>query len=274
MTGRTALITIAHGRHNHLLRQYEALAASTALPNDLIVVAMGDTAIAALPFGAVRPRIVTIPVAGERLPLAAARNAGARAALQAGADVLVFLDVDCLPSSDLVHGYEETARDPRWANHLLCGPVAYLPPPAAGGYDLTTLDQLADPHPARPAPPIGDVIPGDDFALFWSLSFALTAETWQRIGGFCEEYEGYGAEDTDFAVTARAAEVGFAWVGTARAFHQYHPTSSPPVQHLEDIVRNANIYFARFGEWPMGGWLAAFEAAGLIRWTPTTLTLL
>jgi hypothetical protein len=55
------------------------------------------------------------------------------------------------------------------------------------------------------------------------------------------------------------------WVGGADAFHQYHPVSDPPIEHLDDIVRNAAIFHQRWGWWPMQGWLREFEARGLIR---------
>ena len=94
--------------------------------------------------------------------------------------------------------------------------MTYLPPPEDPeiGYPLT-LDPLTNPHPARPAPPTGEIVAGSDYELFWSLSFALTSSTWRTIGGFCEHYRGYGAEDTDFAQMARAAGVPMRWVGGA-----------------------------------------------------------
>jgi GT2 family glycosyltransferase len=108
--------------------------------------------------------------------------------------------------------------------------------------------------------------------LFWSLSFAVTADTWLAVGGFEESYEGYGGEDTDFAFTARAAGVPLVWVGGAHAYHQYHPTSAPPWQHLDDILRNGRLFADRWGSWPMEGWLEAFAAAGAIEQTPTGWT--
>ena len=54
------------------------------------------------------------------------------------------------------------------------------------------------------------------------------------------------------------------WVGGAHAFHQFHPTADPPVHHLDHILRNAKIFHQRWGWWPTQGWLAAFEARGLI----------
>ena len=102
--------------------------------------------------------------------------------------------------------------------------------------------------------------------LFWSLAFAVAPATHARVGGFDPGYVGYGAEDTDYAFRARAAGVPLAWVGDAWAHHQHHPVSSPPVEHLSDIARNARRFRARWGTWPMRGWLTAFADTGLIRW--------
>jgi GT2 family glycosyltransferase len=93
-------------------------------------------------------------------------------------------------------------------------------------------------------------------------------DVWARVGGFCEEYVGYGAEDTDFGQRAAAAGVRLDWIGGAHAYHQFHPTSDPPVQHVDDVVANARIFFRRWGWWPMSGWLTAFEDLGLVRYDP------
>ncbi|OUZ07263.1 sugar transferase [Aeromicrobium sp. PE09-221] len=266
---RTALITVAHGRHDHLRRQQEALGAGTVPVDSYRVVAMDDPSLSRWrPTAAPFPLVETVEADAAALPLATARNRGAASALREGAELLIFLDVDCLPEGRLVESYVRAAREPRGRDAVLSGPVAYLPPPPAGGYDLGRLAAMADPHPARPAPPRGTVVRDDDgHTLFWSLSFAVTAETWQRIGGFDERYRGYGAEDTDFGQRARAAGVPIAWVGGARAFHQHHPTSDPPVQHLEDILRNARQFHRIWGWWPMRGWLDAFVERGLLERT-------
>jgi N-acetylglucosaminyl-diphospho-decaprenol L-rhamnosyltransferase len=100
------------------------------------------------------------------------------------------------------------------------------------------------------------------------LSFALSVDAWAAVGGFLEEYRGYGGEDTDFAQTGLRAQVPFRWVGGAEAFHQYHETQSPPVQHLDDILANGRIFARRWGFWPMTGWLSAFEDLGLVARDP------
>lgn len=265
---RTAVVTIVHGRDAHLRRQLDGLAGGTTVPDQHVVVAIDDPAVADI-VAAAGSSAVVVPFdnAEGPLPIAAARNAGAAAAITAGAELLIFLDVDCIPGTSLVARYRTTAAHPNHRDALLCGAVTYLPPPGPRGYP-TDLAPLTDPHAARPAPPPSDVITTDDRHLFWSLSFALTASTWERIGGFCTRYRGYGAEDTDFGQTAGALGVPMRWVGGADAFHQYHPVSDPPIEHVEDVVRNAAIFHDRWQWWPMQGWLDAFEDLGLITRCP------
>lgn len=265
-TGRVAVVTPVAGRLGHLALQQRGLARGSRWPDPYVVVAMGDPVAGREAARRVPPaRVVHVPVTVPgRLPLAAARNAGAGKAVELGADVLVFLDVDCVPGPATVARYGEAARD----GVLLCGTVAYLPPPPPGGYALERLTDLAAPHPARPVPREDEVIGGGDPDLFWSLSFALTAATWRAIGGFCEEYTGYGGEDTDFGLLARRAGVELCWLGGAPAHHQYHPVEDPPVGHLDDILRNGALFHRRWGRWPMEGWLRAFARRGLVRWDP------
>lgn len=194
--------------------------------------------------------------------LARTRNATARAALDDAADLLIFLDADCIPGPSLVSGYIDAFR--RRPGEIYCGPVTYLDPPPPGGYRLDEL--RASPHRARPNPEPGELVRGtdDQWDLFWSLSFATDARTWERSGGFDESYTGYGGEDTDFAYRQRELGQRLCWVGGAHAFHQWHPVSSPPWEHLDDILVNAARFHRSWGVWPMGGWLAEFAQAGAI----------
>lgn len=259
-----AVITLVAGRHSHLRLQRRGLLAGTLQPDRHIVVAMQDRAIRGLlDHRPPRVDIVETTRTAGRLPLARARNLGAQRALSAGADLLIFLDIDCIPGPLLVSRYAQQA-----ARHtppsLLCGPVSYLPPPPRSGYRLSSLAGLGRPHPARPVPPETGELADGDHTLFWSVSFAVRASLWRELGGFCEQYVGYGAEDTDFGQVAASRGVALTWVGGAWAYHQHHPSHDPPVQHLDDIVRNAAIFHRRWGWWPMAGWLHAFEQRGLI----------
>ncbi|RBY81426.1 glycosyltransferase family 2 protein [Blastococcus sp. TF02-09] len=282
----TALLTIVSGRHDHLRGQLLGLAASTRAPDWHVVAAMGDEGVRAVVDATPAPPgtrrvVIDVPLEDDgELPLARARNAAAAAALQRGAELLVFLDVDCVPSPGLLAGYVRAAADPAVrAAHgpvLLCGPVAYLPAGirVTSAADLAGLPAAAAPHPARPAPPAGQLVAADDsqWWLFWSLSFAVTAEDWTRAGGFCEEYRGYGGEDTDVAATVRSMGGTLFWVGGADAHHQHHPVQDPPVHHLAAIVRNAAVFHRRWGWWPMTGWLEQFRSAGLADYDAATRT--
>jgi hypothetical protein len=268
-----AVITPVAGRHQHLINQRAGLRAGDTAPAFHTVVSMGDSQIPAVLADDSGPdagvvAIVNVHCDADHLPLARARNAGATHAIAHGADVLVFLDVDCIPGPSTIRRYLECCERDRGA--LFCGPVAYLPPSGSAGYDLEALHHIGVPHPARPVPAADEVLTKGDPHLFWSLSFALHADAWRRIGGFCETYEGYGAEDTDFAQVATSKNIPVNWTGDAWAYHQFHATSRPPAQHLDDIVRNAGIFHSRWGWWPMRGWLSQFEALGLARYDVAT----
>ena len=255
---RTALITIAAGRSSHLTAQAAAVARSTLTPEVYVVVAMDDPALVDV---VPQADVVHVSRVHGALPLAAARNAGVARARERGAELLVLLDVDCLPEAGMLARYAQVAGD---RGGVLCGPVGYLPPRPAGGYPASGLRELARPHPARPVPGDNEILSAEQPDLFWSLSFAVTAATWDVIGGFCEQFYGYGGEDTDFGHAAARAGVAMWWVGGAWAYHQDHGPGGPPVQHLDDIVRNVEVFRARWGWEPMGGWLDDFARAGLI----------
>jgi len=239
------------------------------IPDDYIVVAMDDRhARRHVQAGHPSPRVVDLPLRDGHLPLASARNAGAEAALSRGAELLVFLDVDCLPAPELVGRYAEAADINDSPGRVLCGPVANLPPPPETGYDLTSLADEGVPVHGRPIPRAEEIVESQDFNLFWSLSFAITAASWHSFGGFNDTYLGYGAEDTDFGQRVRDAGGSICWVGGAWAYHQHHPKTEPPVEHLHDIVRNARIFKDRWGWWPMEEWLIKFQELNLIYYNP------
>ena len=131
------MVTVVHGRHDHLARQRASLALSTVAPDDHVVVAVDDPVVAAAEWCA-----TSVPGDPIGLPIAAARNAGADVALDRGADVLVFLDVDCLVAPGLVAAYAEVARAEPLT--VWSGPVTYLDAPPPGGYDLATDEITAE----------------------------------------------------------------------------------------------------------------------------------
>jgi GT2 family glycosyltransferase len=205
-----------------------------------------------------------LPVEGDELPLAAARNALAK---DAQAELLVFLDADCIPSRALLAAYARVLRE---HDALAVGETRYLPRGfvARGARDLE-LRRAATPHPERAGlfPASGPPRLDSRHDLFWSLNFGLRRATFAaRIGGFDEAYRGYGIEDTDFGRRAARAEVPLCWLGDALAFHQHPaPTRLDPAG-VETLIGNVRRYRERWAEWPARGWLEELSAAGLVDW--------
>lgn len=261
MTG-ISVVTIARGRLGHLERQGWGLRRQDLAPHQWVVVQMGGPPVDEVVGGSGLPATVLTMEVGqdEPLPLAAARNAGL--ARVADDDTVVLLDVDVVPDPQLLARYDAAVRS---VGGIVAGPVGYLPPGVPGQESgLQDMARHARPHPARPVPPDGDLVAEDRWELLWTLSLAGRAGDLRAFGGFDERYVGYGAEDTDFAMRARAAGLGLHWVGGAWAYHQHHESSYR--DQVDDVVRNALLFRSIWGWWPMAGWLQELAGAGAIRW--------
>ena len=262
-----SVLTIVKGRRNHLNHLLRGVAKSDTPPAEVIVVHMNQPTDEGLYDPGVPLRQFRLDRPDDPLPLARARN---MAASRAQKDAFVFLDVDCIPGPGL---FRKLSRAALRTHGLVMGTVNYLPPevPAGGGWGGELLAERAIPHPRRPA--VTELTREEDYALFWSLCFAIRRQEFERVGGLDTRYFGYGAEDTDFAYSLREIRVPF-YLSSAVAYHQHHPTCSPPYNRLHDIVRNAVTFRDKWGSWPMEGWLTAFRDAGLIRWEARDITIL
>lgn len=251
-----SVVTLAKGRADHLVNVVHGLSRQSQPPVELIVAVMQDElyVLPEAPFP-----IRQMQVTGEALPLAAARNAAAQAA---SGDVLVFLDMDCIPTPELVADYARFAGE---VDALLMGEVMYLPGGAtAGDWSYDGFAAVAEKHSDRRGPPAEGWEACSDYRCFWSLNFAMRRATFLGVGGFDERYAGYGGEDTDFGKTLDQAGVPIAWIKGGLAYHQYHPHHMPPVHHVDSVVRNAQLFEAKWGYRTMGHWLHAFRLMGLI----------
>lgn len=261
-----SVLTIVRNRAGHLAQLVEGLRRSIHPPAELIVVDMASDRpieLSNTDFPVHVTRLAT-----KHLPLAEARNLAGRLA---SFEKLLFLDVDCIPMRALIgtmeHALEQT-------DALICAEILYLgPEDARGTWDETILATRGKPHAARDFPAEGLRVESNP-GLFWSLAFGIRRKRFEALGGFDEAYLGYGGEDTDFGFRADAAGLPLLFLGGPGAFHQYHPSPDPPLQHFGDIVRNAQLFRARWGFWPMQGWLQQFEAMGLIVITPSSLEVL
>ncbi|MFC0199276.1 glycosyltransferase family 2 protein [Paracoccus rhizosphaerae] len=264
---RVSALTIASGREAHLKNVIRGFQAQTHPPVELIIGVMQDADYTDLPQTDFPIR--QIRVTAPELPLAAARNTVADAA---SGDVLIFVDVDCIPEPGLIAGYLQ-AMEGQWG--LFMGEVLYLPKGATDdGLDFDRFAGVAVKHSDRQGPPARGIEACGDYRCFWSLNFAMHRSDWQASPRFDEAFTGYGGEDTDFGRALSVAGTPIWWIKGGRVYHQYHLHCMPPVHHLHSVLRNTEVFAAKWGHRTMEHWLYAFELMGLILNTPRGIVVL
>ena len=264
---RISALTLASGRAEHLRNVVAGFEGQTVKPDELIIGVMQEEEYTNLPRTSFPVR--QLRVAGDGLPLAAARNTVANAA---EGDLLVFVDVDCIPHPNLVYDY---LGHYMWTPGLLMGEVGYLPGGATDrGLDFKGFERIAVRHSDRQGPPKQGVKRCEDYRCFWSLNFAIDRDSWIASGGFDERYVGYGGEDTDFGRTLDDKAIPISWVDGGKVYHQYHAHCMPPIHKLESVVRNAEVFASKWGHRTMEHWLYAFRLMGLIENTPDGIRIL
>ncbi len=255
-----SVVTLAKGRPAHLRNVLRGLQMQTQPPAELIVAVMQDAPYD-LPEVSFPVRQILVP--GTELPLAAARNRGVRLAT---GDAVVFLDVDCIPAPELVGDYARALGE---LDGLLMGEVMHLPASATDEpWGFEGFAAVAERHSDRRGPPASGIEICNDYRCFWSLNFAIRRSTFLAAGGFDERYTGYGGEDTDFGKSLDRQGIPIAWMKGGLAYHQHHTHHMPPIHHLDSVVRNAELFEAKWGYRTMGHWLYAFKVMGLIDDTP------
>lgn len=250
-----SVCTIYAKRKLHLQNLVKGLIESAAHPDELVIVCMNDCLpdLPATPFKIIT---ATINTKDNILPLAAARN---RAAAIARRDKLIFLDVDCIGDRHLIRVFNYHLEQ---ENGLYSGSVRYLEQNWQKNWTIDSLHQQSSPHKLQETLAQGQKRP-HPYELFWSLNFGIRRQTFERLNGFDERYYGYGGEDTDFAFTARSHHLPCYKIG-ALAYHQFHPSSVPPLHHFGEIVNNARVFAQKWHIFPMEKWLKQSADLGYI----------
>lgn len=251
-----SLCTIYAKRKTHLQNLVKGLIGSTIHPDRLIVVCMNDR-LPELPATPFPIDTVTIATNNNYLPLAAARN---EAASMATGEKLIFLDVDCICDRHLIEifNYHLEREDAVYS-----GSVRYLYSNWQQNSTLQTLIKYSEFNELQKEAVVGKEKVTHPYELFWSLCFGIRKKTFDRISGFDNDYLGYGAEDTDFSFKLRSQNIPLYKV-SALAYHQFHPSYDPPLNHLEEIVSNSRVFYDKWKMLPMKKWLDRFADLGYI----------
>lgn len=295
ITNPVSVITTCYGRNRHLYNLLSSLAQGSVRPDEVIIV--NDDAdperLAQFPLNIVQiPTTTQVPLDGASkisenetlktgFDIGRNRNNGAAHATY---DALIFLDVDCIVAPTFIE--QLNVKLQAHPDALLMGQPRYLTRPLTdaegaqlqqGTLTKANLDKLSVYNPYRYnfELNIEDGIADtdkqtaieltQDYGAFWSLCFAISRTQFEQIDGFDTYYVGYGAEDTDFAFTARALNIDF-YLTADVIYHQQHSVYRPPLNHLDSIVINANRFYDKWQHWPMAGWLTEFADMALIHW--------
>lgn len=266
-------------RHEELLAQVDGLSVGSVPPDIHSVVSMGDRDLTRgrLPLATDRWTTIVRPVETDRraLPIAAARNQAAAQAIEAGADVLVFLDDSIIPGAHTLERLRDAVVGrPAPEDGPLSGPVVWRAPVL----DLTGLEEGQLLYPLGGLHELGrrvagtpTLLPGQvqadrRWSTFDGACFAMSAEDFERTGGFCTDYTGRGLQDADFAEVVRQAGGSLAWVGGSDAYRQ----PGQPFDHEHEVrhaVRHAQVWRERWGSGSEHPWLLRLQEKGLLRQT-------
>ncbi len=252
-----SVCTIYANRKLHLKNLVKGLTTSTVLFNELVIVTMNDE-LPKLPIAPFPIKTAAIKTNDSFLPLAAARNKSAEIAT---GNKLVFLDVDCISHPNLIEVFNHHLEK---EDAVYQGSVRYLISSwQQNKWIYSALEKQSAPHKLQGKEITNYNKALHPYELFWSLCFGIKKKTFFDIGGFDTGYRGYGGEDTDFAFMMRSHHIPL-YKTSALAYHQFHPSYSPPLNHLEEIVSNAHFFYQKWQILPMKKWLNQFAEMGYI----------
>lgn len=278
--GNIAVLTTCRGAHDQLLRQVDGLAVGSIPPHLHVVISMGDRDLTRgrLPLGTDRWETVVRPVQADRrsLPLAAARDLAAQTAVAHGAQVLIFLDCTLIPGSRTLERFGEAVEagmshstESQEPPVLWTGRILDLPEPSPTGvaYPMGRLREIARPDPATPVMVPGQRELDQPWSTFTGSAFAIRAQDYERIGGFCDRYVGDGLQDADLAESARQMGARLIRLGGATAYRQ--PVAGPSLaEQARDALRHSEIWFERWGRTPEHPWLDGLARGGWLSREP------
>lgn len=248
MHSQFSVVTIVKNRTHQLTNLIANLEGASQPPAELIIVWMAppsDKSLMQSEVFNIQHRFVT----SEELPIPQARNKGFASA---SCERVIHLDVDCLCHPQLFEAMMKYWQD----DTILTDNVI----PVRLMEDGDTFEHLAS------TPELHVTTSGKSnmhINRFQSSVFGLSKQAFEDIGGFDEQYHGFGIGDIDFATRCHAAGIKLRRLDIS-TFIQHRANYDFPINHLLDIVTNANLFKRKWGYFPATEWLGEFVARGYV----------
>ncbi|WP_097231356.1 glycosyltransferase [Streptomyces zhaozhouensis] len=230
-----SVVVPAHNRPKELLRTLRSLTRQTLPTTDFEVIVVDDgsreDARALVRKSAAALSSLNLQVVRNEKAVGAsgARNQGARLA---AAELLVFLDVDCLAHPDMLAVHLATQRERRVAASGYTHGRELTPETwelRIGGEwnwesapevfaKAATVGLLHDPLTELLAEPRSS-----DWAFFWTCNVSVPRDAFEAVGGFDEDFDVKGVEDVELGLRLSLAGLPTVFLPDSRALHQPHP---------------------------------------------------
>ncbi|QFG68534.1 glycosyltransferase family 2 protein [Ornithinimicrobium pratense] len=266
-----AVITAGYRQHDAHLDQIGGLARSAVTPDLHVIISMGDRDLTRGRVPLHHDRWETIvramPPGPQRARRVLARDAGARVAVEAGAELLVFLDADALPSLHFVEQYAEALAQPSGRGpRVLCGGLVDPGPRPEAGYQWSRLDQMVAEDLAAGGVAAGQVVPEPQVERLRAASFGITATDLEAIGGMLGPELSTSEHDLDFASRLREAGGSLARLMGVTALRRPRNLADVTPVELDTLAKAANRFEERWDtRLSVVPVLVAAERAGLLR---------
>jgi len=246
MSTEFSIVTIVKRRTQQLSNLISSIERSTVQPKEMVIVWMAPPSDESLLSSEQFP-IVHRFAASEELPIPKARNRGFDTCKT---DKFIYLDVDCICPETLLDDLTKSLG----VGKVVTANVSQLEQKVVN-IDERYLQSLVAPNVTAP-----EKVP---FINFDTNIFGITRIDYERVGCFDLDYHGFGIGDLDFA--ARCSKAGLYLLNTGKqVFKQFHAHYNPPVNHLCDIVANAEVFKQKWGAYPTCDMFSQFAELGLI----------
>lgn len=246
MSTEFSIVTIVKRRTQQLSKLIGSIESSEQLPKEVVIVWMAPPSDESLLSSEHFP-ILHRFAASEAFPIAKARNRGFDTCKT---DKIIYLDADCICPDSLLGAMTSSLT----AGKLVTANVHQL---------SQTVDSKSENHLQQLVSLQQSTVEKIPFIEFDTTIFGITREDYERVGGFDLDYCGYGLGDLDFA--ARCSQAGLYLLNTGRyVYKQFHAHYHPPVNHLCDIVTNAETFKQKWGTYPTSKVFAQFAELRLI----------